>query len=389
MAPSPAEIISTLNSLCPDGVDENDFITRTAIADAAKRLLKRVQTPFDFFFPFAAEYGITHAAIQIFIDLGIWDGWTSAGGGERSLAELVKFANKEVEPELLARFLRLLTCVHFIDQTAPDRFTPTKFSLELGKESGIYHTNAANAALPQFLSKHGYNQIFDATHNPYTQVYNQPFFTRVASDPLYAESFNGFMSAYTREKCPWTEWYDTSLHLLSGADLSPGAGPVLVDIGGNIGVDIAHFLATHPSLPKGSVVLEDLPHVIPSAVVDVKTVAHDFFTPQPEETKDARGYLLHAVLHDWAYEPASKILTHLKEAMKPGYSKLLIVDIVIPEMGATIKQISIDLMLMVMLSGAERLESAWRKLLEDSGFRIIKIWVDPRRYESLIEAELA
>lgn len=38
---------------------------------------------------------------------------------------------------------------------------------------------------------------------------------------------------------------------------------------------------------------------------------------------------MHGVLHDWFDEPARKILQMLRDALKPGYSKLLVHDHVV------------------------------------------------------------
>lgn len=81
-------------------------------------------------------------------------------------------------------------------------------------------------------------------------------------------------------KTPWTKVYDTS-KLVEGANLDNA--PLVVDVGGNTGIDISHVLARHPELPAGSLVLQDLPEIIAKAKVDKKitATAHDFFLPQP------------------------------------------------------------------------------------------------------------
>lgn len=58
----------------------------------------------------------------------------------------------------------------------------------------------------------------------------------------------------------------------------------------------------------------------------IELQVHDFFTPQP--IKGARAYFMRSVLHDWPDEQCRKILGHLKDAMDPGYSKILISDCV-------------------------------------------------------------
>ncbi len=75
--------------------------------------------------------------------------------------------------------------------------------------------------------------------------------------------------------------------------------------------------------------------------------------------------------------------------MKKGYSKLLICDIMITATGATATQTTMDMAIMLMLAAYERTQKNWEKLLSDAGFKITKLWPDPRGFETLIEAELA
>lgn len=102
----------------------------------------------------------------------------------------------------------------------------------------------------------------------------------------------------------------------------------------------------------------------------------------------SRAYFLHAVLHDWPYEASKRLLENTRDAMKKGYSKLFIYDIVLPPTGASISQATMDVNMMQLLSASERTQAEWEKLLDDSGFDIIKFWPDPQQYEMVIEAEV-
>lgn len=80
------------------------------------------------------------------------------------------------------------------------------------------------------------------------------------------------------------------------------------------------------------------------------------------------------------------ILNHIAVAMKPGYSKLLINDIVLPDVGATRFATQSDINMMALLAAMERSEAQWRRLLERAGLQVIKIWHGTP--ESVIEVEL-
>ena len=74
--------------------------------------------------------------------------------------------------------------------------------------------------------------------------------------------------------------------------------------------------------------------------------------------------------------------------MEKGYSKLLIVDMVVPETKAPFFAAGMDIAMMAQLTGMERTGTQWQNLLESAGFRITGIWPVVEGAESVIEAEL-
>jgi hypothetical protein len=119
-------------------------------------------------------------------------------------------------------------------------------------------------------------------------------------------------------------------------------------------------------------------------------MSHDFLTEQP--IKGARAYFMHSILHDWPDDVCKDILSRLADAMKPGYSKLLIFECVIPPTGAYWEATAGDILMMTQLSALERTEDNWRQLIEGSGLslKIVKFWkCGQSDVENLIECELA
>lgn len=98
---------------------------------------------------------------------------------------------------------------------------------------------------------------------------------------------------------------------------------------------------------------------------------------------------MHGVLHDWSDGPAREILHQLKSAMRPGYSKLLVHDHVLPEDHPHPQATAYDLTMMVKVAAMERNESAWHELLGSAGFKVVNIWKSPVATQSVIEAEVA
>ncbi|KAL4788957.1 O-methyltransferase-domain-containing protein [Aspergillus venezuelensis] len=391
------QIIAALDEVQPQAFGDNE-VGRLQVRAAARRLLARVETPYERAWSFCYEPPVVFAALQTFIDVGLWKSWTAAGGGEKSIGELVQITSPTVDTNLLRRFFKLLAAFNVVEETGADKFKPTRFSYAIGDESTKVRASlqastnqyiAAGHNLPRYLANTSYKEPADAFSNNHSDYDpdNLTFFGRLQRSPSCYEAFTGHMEAWTAWKTPWTKIYDTS-SLLKGADLDNGA-PFVVDVGGNTGIDISRVLAKHPNLPAGSLVLQDLPEIIAKAQVDQKvtTMVHDFFTPQP--IRGAQVYFMHAVLHDWPDDKANQLLVNTRNAMTKGYSKLIVYDIVLPAMGASISQTTMDVNMMTLLSGAERTQDAWERLLIHAGFRIINFWPDPQEYEMIIEAEIA
>lgn len=228
------------------------------------------------------------------------------------------------------------------------------------------------------------NGPFQAAHK--TQL---PFFAWLDKNPPYLQTFNNYMAAYRAGK---PSWVDPGFYPV--AELAEGFDPstnevLLVDVGGGMGHDLQELKQKHPSLP-GKLVLQDRPEVITSIEGSqgvFEAASHDFFTPQP--VANARAYYLHSVLHDWGDEDCLRILEQLKPAMKPGYSKLLINEIIVPSQNATWPITSMDQLVFVLGAMRERTEEHWQDLLKKAGFKIVKIYSYEMGSESLIEAEVA
>lgn len=397
--PTPTqEIIAALDAVQPEGFGSNE-VERLQVRAAARRLLARVESPYERAWGFCFEHPVVFAALQTCIDVGLWNAWTSAGGGEKTLDELVKLTSPAVDTNLLRRFFRLLAAFNVVEEIGQDKFKPTPFSYAIGDETTKVRASlqaasnqyiTAGQGLPAYLAKTNYQEPTDFTDNNHSA--SDPdglnFFGRLQKSPAYFEAFTGHMEAWTAWKTPWTKVYDTT-KLLEGAKLGEGAPPFVVDVGGNTGIDISHVLAKHPELPAGSLVLQDLPEIIANAQVDKKVTAmvHDFWLPQP--VTGSRAYFMHAVLHDWPDDKANQLLSNTRDAMEKGYSRLFIYDIVLPPTGASISQTTMDVEMMSLLSAAERTQERWEKLLTDAGLRILQFWPDPQEYEMIIEAEVA
>lgn len=79
----------------------------------------------------------------------------------------------------------------------------------------------------------------------------------------------------------------------------------------------------------------------------------------------ARFYFMHSILHAHIDERAKLILKNITNVMEPGYSKLLICDLVLPDKHVPPFVAALDWEMMTYVAGHERTEKEWRSLLED------------------------
>lgn len=239
--------------------------------------------------------------------------------------------------------------------------------------------------MPEYLQKTGYQEPVDPRDgiHQYTKGYKGDLFQYYTDNPREGASFNHVMGGVMAHQASWLDVVALG-PLLDGAEAGQ---PLLVDIGGNVGHDLEKFRSVYPG-KDAQLYLQDTEAVIKLAKCPdtVNKMAHDFFQPQP--IKGARIYYMHGVLHDWSDVPARQILSSLRGALRQGYSKLLIHEHVLPQVGAQPHATSYDLTMMMCVAGMERSEDQWRILLGSAGFKVVKIWRSPLAAQAVVEAEV-
>jgi hypothetical protein len=81
-----------------------------------------------------------------------------------------------------------------------------------------------------------------------------------------------------------------------------------------------------------------------------------------------------------------EILQRVKQAMKPGYSKLLLHEMILPEKGASSFHAMLDLTMMIFNGGMERTAKQWESLLAKAGFEVVKVWLPEDDADGIVEA---
>lgn len=299
------------------------------------------------------------------------------------------------------RTLKHLAAYSLVKETGADAYTATPFTYAMSdatlRGGLIYSFDGMIPTfhhLSSFLAKSNYQVPNDNANGPVQHALqtDKPFFAILQENARLGSAFNDFMTGYGKARPSWVDYYPVQDRILTGSSKET---PLLVDVGGGLGRDIAHFHATFPDA-AGTLVLQDTPSVITQAQSSsprlssaITGTSHDFFTPQPTSAHHARAYYLHLVLHDWDDASCCTILSHIRDTMKPGYSKLLINENVLEDVGAPWQQTSLDWTMMAMLVNRERTKSQWAELLGSVGLKIEGVWRKDVSSESVIEAVLA
>ncbi|KAK1505116.1 hypothetical protein CABS01_08894 [Colletotrichum abscissum] len=336
------------------------------------------------------------AGINFGVDTGLWKLMAKNGDRPQTVKELAEALG--VDPALLSRLMRHLGAMGYIKETSLDEYQPTNFSKSLslpmigdGYIAMTSCTGAGPLRFHEYSRKRGFKNPTDAKDTPMMYAYNTDKDMFAWQQDLgYGTHFNHHMSGYRQGRNPWMApgFFPVKERLIEGASTDADA-PFLVDIGGSIGHDLAEFHSYFPEAP-GKLILQDLPVVIgqiQELTPAITPMGHDFLTEQP--VKGARAYYMHSCLHDWPDNVCETILKQIKAAMKPGYSKLLINENVIPSTGAWWETSALDMVMLTLFCSKERTEGDWYHLLEIiAGLKIVKIWGGGKGVESLIEVEL-
>ncbi|KAL5343275.1 S-adenosyl-L-methionine-dependent methyltransferase [Aspergillus crustosus] len=392
----PFQVPALLDQIASSGKEfVEDSQARLSLLEAARSLVYALETPREAIIRHCWSETTSYAAVETAVGLNLF---TALGTDDtpRSVAELAETIGSE--PALLGRLMKHLAAMGVITETGRDEYRSTGFSkvLTVEKYSDAFPLMTSRftrgiLALPEFLQKTNYRNPTSATNTAFQLGYDTKlgFFGHLQQEPVTAKQFNNHMGVYAQGRARWMDpgFYPVQEQLIDGITIGK-EDVLLVDVGGSFGHDLSDFRRKWPSVP-GRLVLQDLPEVV-SSVKDlhpsIEVTSHDFFTEQP--IKGARAYYMHSVLHDWPDDHCQKILDNLVAAMKPGHSKLLVNENVIPDTGAYWETTSLDLIMMQIGSG-ERTERQWHALLASAGLKITKIWTAQRGVESLIECELA
>ncbi|ROV87607.1 hypothetical protein VSDG_09608 [Cytospora chrysosperma] len=294
------------------------------------------------------------------------------------------------EFQLIVRCLRYLAAIGSVEEVGKGQYSANHITRNLSEdvaEAGLstyfYLSAPPFQAIPKFLKENDLKCPHDRTHTPFQLAFDtkRSMFEWFSEHPENLEHFNSYMALSRKQsRLSWLSVYPVDAEAAGW----PTEQPLFVDVGGALGYQCAKFKEKFPGL-RGRVILQDLPHSIARALCTpgVENMAHNFFDPQP--VIGAKFYYLAAVLHDQPPQQVRRLLENTKAAMAPG-SRLLIDEMMIPEVSVSAEAASRDLTVLSCLASKERTEAEWRELLDDVGLDLVHTYTyNPVTYETLMD----
>ena len=150
MTAAAGELIQQLAGITSTQFSKNDPV-RLQLALAARKVFHELETPGEKTMRLAIEEPVMFSVLQATIDMGLWEAWTAAAGGEKHVQDLAVMAKQDVDAELLREHelphiflslltttghqMRLLAAHHVVREVKEDTYAPTAYSFGLGDKS--------------------------------------------------------------------------------------------------------------------------------------------------------------------------------------------------------------------------------------------------------------
>lgn len=372
------DLISQLNST--NSSDFTDDSSRISLLNAARSLVSRLERPWERIYRLAICDPTIFESLKIARDVNLFPHLSASTPKPASA-----LANAtSTDPAFLSRILRVLVVAQCIAETGPDAYIANDFTLAMQDPNGLvrgidlfYDQGLPYISrLPAYFATNGYRNPTTTASAPWKWIENVPDWTGprwayldsfkttcpLTPNDTRAAVFNSFLSS-VRQNQP------SLAKLHSFPELS--AGEVFVDVGGGKGADITSLAPLHTST---KFVLQDRAPLLSSLSQasfpeNVQLQPHDFFTSNP--INNAQVYFLHSVLHDWPDAEAREILLAIKAAMKPGFSRVVLMERVMEARDGDNELLlaCMDIQMMANFAALERSEAQWRGLIESAGLK--------------------
>ncbi|KAI2636734.1 putative hydroxyindole O-methyltransferase [Xylaria nigripes] len=367
---------------------------REALLNLSRNLISQLELPSEAIMRMGWAEPAMAAHCRIAIDLGIFGHLGDCGESGITAQELA--VKCSADQALISRIMNHLAAMNVVSFVGDETYASAPLAKALAevkyKDGILFLYDVAGVSfryLPEYLKQTNYAHPHDTLNGPFQAAHktNLPLYSWLDKNN-YIDAVNNYLSTCWAGEPTWVDpnVYPVADRLINGFN-SEHSDVFLVDIGGGLGQDLLELKQKHPNIP-GRLILQErdvaLSTVNAADVFD--TLSHDFFTPQP--IKHARAYYFHSVLHNWRDDDCVRILQQLRPAMKKGYSRLLLNEIVLPRRDHTWQATGLDQLILVCCGVQERTEAHIAMLLKRAGFRLTRVYTYELCHDSIIEAEV-
>ncbi|KAJ5554097.1 hypothetical protein N7513_004056 [Penicillium frequentans] len=349
------------------------------ILDATRKLLTGLETP-ESQLMHLAKAPVAHGVLRAALRIRLFERFDE---GPPTATDLARRCGIDVA--LLVRLMRTLAAIGIFTEPSPGLYAHTIKSQTLRQAEhravvqGMAETATLMTALPDFLQTHHWQDPVDVqpTLFGFAHKTDQTMFEWFESQPEQRAIFAAFQSSTAALAVCQLEPFLRSLLIApspsSSNDSSDGPREVtLVDVGGGRGAVLRQVCHELDPPPQGRIVLQDLPKVLEGVEGGerVEVMPYSFLDPQP--VNGAHTYLFRHIFHNWSDGVVAKILQNTVAAMEPT-SRLVIVDLVLPDGGGASPYAAFLDVSMMAFGGMERTEAQWRKILKNAGLQVRRI----------------
>ncbi|EDO03575.1 hypothetical protein SS1G_06056 [Sclerotinia sclerotiorum 1980 UF-70] len=340
----------------PNAISDEE---RVALLASLDKLRAVVETPVDF--TTRVIFGAhEQVGLRLGIEMGIFNTMAAIGAGELDVSEIAQRTG--AAKLLVSRVMKLLAAMNLFKEVGEDRYANGAFAPAFSDASplpkAVTHIVTASEVLiklPAYLKKTNYQNPENTNDGPFQYAMDTKlqYYEWLKTEPEQAIALNTTMMLQRMDRGePWYDYYPVKSKIGTSFD---GKTPLMVDVGGNIGINIGNFHARFPEL-SGALILEDLPEVISSIQeLDpaINRIPHSFLEPQPGIAKGAKFYFLGTILHDWPDADCKTILSHIRNVMTKD-SILLLYENAVPDTNAGLYQVKLDFVMMSLFAATDR-----------------------------------
>ncbi|PYI23199.1 S-adenosyl-L-methionine-dependent methyltransferase [Aspergillus violaceofuscus CBS 115571] len=345
---------------------------------ATRNLLTSLETP-ESQLMHLAKAPVAHGVLRAALRIRVFERFDEGPPTATDLAQRCG-----IDVALLVRLMRTLAAIGIFTEPSPGVYAHSRQSQTLRQPQhraviqGMAETATLMTALPDFLETHQWQNPVDAqpTLFGFAHHTDQTMFEWLESQPEQRAIFAAFQSSTAALAVCQLQPFLRSLLTASSSSEDPSddesSAVTLVDVGGGRGAVLRQVSDELNPPPRGRIVLQDLPQVLKG--VDggerVELMPYNFLQPQP--VHGAQTYLFRHIFHNWSNGVVATILQNTVAAMGPS-SRLVIVDLVLPDAGGASPYAAFLDMSMMAFGGMERTEAQWRGILERAGLQVRRI----------------